>query len=309
MQLRVNDAARRCARAGRVLAALPLGVAREVERLAAGRAGGLASLCEVRLRLGSPCEIILGDERLILGTRVGAEELAECVRRVSDGGLYAHRDTIAEGYLPMAGGVRVGISGRARYDGGRVVGISDVSSLVFRIPGGVCDFSAQLEAAWGDGVRRGMLIYSPPGGGKTTALRHLAGYLGGPRGMRVAVVDERCELDPEDYADARVDILSGYRKAEGLEIATRTLSPEVVLLDELGASDADAVMAAIGCGVPVVATAHAGELAELLSRRGIRELCECGAFDVFVGILNTPPTYSLKITRNETAGETEDATA
>ena len=98
MQLRLNDAARRCARAWRVLAALPLGVAREVERLAAGRAGGLASLCEVRLRLGSPCEIILGEERLILGTRVGAEELAECVRRVSDGGLYAHRDTIAEVY-------------------------------------------------------------------------------------------------------------------------------------------------------------------------------------------------------------------
>lgn len=289
-------------RCERVVAALPPAMARELLRLAEGRCGGLASVREVRVRRASPSEAMIGSERIFFTSRPSAAELDEALCRITAGGLYAHRDTIREGYLSMDGGVRVGISGRARYDGGEVVGISDISSLVFRIPGHVCDFSEQIEAAWRGGVERGMLIYSPPGVGKTTALRHLAGYLGGECGLRVAVVDERCEFDLSDYPTAGVDILSGYRKSAGVEIATRTLAPEVIIIDELGAEDSDGILSVVSCGVPVIATAHGGSIDELSSRPGIKRLINEGIFDVFVGIRNTPPTYLLDVTRADSVG-------
>lgn len=289
------------ARCERAVAALPPAMSRELLRLAEGRRGGLAAVREVRVRRASPSEALIGSERIFFTSRPTAAELDETLRRITDGGLYAHRDTIREGYLSMDGGIRVGISGRARYDGGEVVGISEVSSLIFRIPGHGCDFSEQIEAAWQSGVTRGMLIYSPPGVGKTTALRHLAGYLGGECGLRVAVVDERCEFDISDYPGAGVDILSGYRKSVGVEIATRTLSPEVIMLDELGAEDTDGILAVTSCGVPVIATAHGGSLEELSTRPGIDRLISKGIFDLFVGIRSTPPTYSLEIARQGSA--------
>lgn len=294
-----KDFGKRCERCERVIAALPPSVARELLRLAEGRCGGLSAVREVRLRRASPSEAVIGSERIFFTSRPSAAELDETLRRITDGGLYAHRDTIREGYLSMDGGVRVGISGRARYDGGRVVGISEVSSLMFRIPGHGCDFSEQIEAAWQGGVMRGMLIYSPPGVGKTTALRHLAGYLGGECGLRVAVVDERCEFDVSDYPTAGVDILSGYRKSEGIEIATRTLAPDVIILDELGADDLESILSVTSCGVPLIATAHGGSLEELSSRPGIDRLIKERIFDVFVGIRNTPPTYQLEISRQD----------
>ena len=279
-----------------VLSALPPSAAREILRIAEGRAGGLGSISEIRLRRGPVCELILGSERIPLSCRPTEAEMAEVLKKVTDGGLYAHRDSIAEGYVPMPGGVRVGVCGRARYDGGRIVGISSTASLVFRIPRGGCDFSGELEELWDRIGLGGVLIFSPPGGGKTTALRHLAGYLGGSRGYRVAVVDERCEFDVSDYADRSVDVLSGYRKAEGIEIAARTLSPEVIMVDELAASDAASVMEAVKCGIPIIATAHARDTEELLSKAGISELSRAGVFSAYIGIRYTPPTYQLTLT-------------
>jgi hypothetical protein len=53
---------------------------------------------------------------------------------VCEGSLYEKREGITDGYVTTYGGVRVGICGQARYDSGRLVGISNVTSLIFRIP-------------------------------------------------------------------------------------------------------------------------------------------------------------------------------
>lgn len=69
------------------------------------------------------------------------------------------------------------------------------------------------------------------------------------------------------------------------------------MIDELGAEDAPGIARAVRCGIPLVATAHAGSFEELMSRPSLSALFECGAFDVFVGISKDENGYSLAVDR------------
>ncbi len=280
----------------KILALLPEKAALEIERLARGRRGGLSAIREIRIRRSGVCSIVIGRESLRLFAGIDSEEMATLVDRLTDGAMYAHRDSISSGYISMWGGIRVGICGRAAYDGGRLVGVGDMSSLLFRIPTGECAFGEELYSVFCSGIGQGMLIYSPPGVGKTTALRSLAARVGsGNRPLRVAVVDERCEFDPSDFSGCEVDILSGYKRSLGVEIATRTLSPELIIIDEIGAEDGEALLQVVKCGLPIVATAHAGSKAELLSRPSLKGLFDLSVFSMAVGISCSDGKYALTV--------------
>ena len=280
------------------LSVLPSRVASEIERRAALRVGGRRSIREIRLSALGASSVLFGTERVGLSGRVSESEVLFTLTAICEGALYASRDRIAEGYLSLPHGVRVGISGRARYDGERLVGVSDVTSLVFRLPTGECAFADELYEIYRAGIGRGALIYSPPGVGKTTALRSLAVRASVGKGARrVAIIDERCELSAASFEGCEALLLSGYKKAYGMEIATRTLSPELIFVDELSASDAEGVMSVLRSGVPLVATAHAASLEDLRMRQGIAELVAAGAFSVFVGIFRSDSGYFLKVDR------------
>jgi stage III sporulation protein SpoIIIAA len=70
-----------------------------------------------------------------------------------------------------------------------------------------------------------------------------------------------------------------------VEIATRTLSAQVIVCDEIG--DTEEAMSLISShhgGVPLVASAHGGTVEEILRRTGIRLLHEAHLFGAYVGI-------------------------
>jgi stage III sporulation protein AA len=220
---------------------------------------------------------------LLSGT--DSSTVAKIVQNILDGSLYAHRETLESGYISLANGVRVGVCGQARYDEGRLVGISDVSSLVFRIPADASGAYSSLYKAFLS-ARRGMLIYSLPGVGKTTALRELTKMLGGnDTSLQVAVVDERREFIREDYSSLSVDILTGYKKAKGAEIALRTLSPDIIVIDEIGSKEeAQMLLGSLSLGVRLLASAHAKSKDELYSSPVTSSFMELDIFDVFCRI-------------------------
>ncbi len=266
-----------------VLGLLPDRIKEKIMRLSSAGAGGVASLREIRLRRFGRASVTLGRERVYIREPLSKEEMEKTVKLLTEDALYAHREDICAGFISLKYGIRVGVAGTAAYDGGRLVGISDISSLLVRIPTGECSFGGELFEIYKSSVSSGMLIYSPPGLGKTTALRSLAHSLGNY--LSVAVIDERREFAKEDYASLCVDILSGYKKSAGLEIAIRTLAPDVVMIDEIGADEAEVISRVITSGVPVVATAHAPTLSSLLAKPSLLPLLSLGVFDVFVGIL------------------------
>ena len=253
----------------------PSALAEEIVSVARG-----CRILEIRLRGRGRSSLVTRRGTVTLSTQ-SAPYIADIFGALCGGAPYAFRDTVERGFIPLPQGVRVGVAGRARYDGGRLVGVFDVDSLVFRIPSGECDFAEEIRAIFRGGVR-GTLIFSPPAGGKTTALRTIAHALSESR--RVVIVDEREEIYTDELSGREVDVLLGYRRAYGISLATRCLSPEVILTDEIAPEDAEEVLAAANAGVPIIATAHAASAEELMMREDVRRLVLCGVFKRLVGI-------------------------
>lgn len=243
-----------------------------------------ADISEIRLRVCGDTSITALGENISLGERVSANEIAECVTNLCRGSVYAHMDTIRNGYICTRDGIRVGVCGTLAADGRAVNEITSVNIRIAHVIRGVCE--RLLGLCYEPPRIKSLLIYSPPGIGKTTVLRELAVRLGGEFSRRVALIDTRAELYIEKmFSGTMCDILSGYPRAHGIEVATRTLAPEVIICDELGdAEEARQLLTAQNTGVPIIASAHASNLVGLLSRPNIRMLHEAGVFSGYVGL-------------------------
>lgn len=275
-----------------VLKLLPRRAEIEISKLCKGRC---ADVSEIRIRAYGRCSVRLAGRILALSSKISLEEIGEIVSKLCSGAVYAYRDSILNGYVPYSYGIRVGVAGSARYEGGRAVGIEEISSLVFRLPTRKSELSSELLCAFRSAAR-GMIIYAPPGGGKTAALRSLSHSLGsGSRPERVCIIDEREEFLPEDFSGCEIDVLRGYKKRAGIEIATRTLSPDVIIIDEISGEDAADLALAVRCGVRIAACAHASSLDELLSKPSLKPLFNAGAFDVAAGIFERQGRRRLEV--------------
>jgi len=259
----------------------------------------LHKIDEIRLRVNG-LSALTSDRRTVkLSTVLTQSETDNILRLMCDGSLYAYRDTINKGYITLRGGIRVGVCGRAVIEKDKITGVYDVSALCIRIPHeifGIGNTVSRLARS----TRSGILIYSLPGVGKTTLLRSVISTLAdGETPMRVAVIDTRGELSAKLPSGLSADILSGYPKGAGIEIAARTLNPELIVCDEIGSdmSEISAIKAAHNCGVPLLATAHADNVPSLLRRTGISVLHEARIFGTYVGIIRgSGKDYRYEIT-------------
>ena len=110
--------------------------------------------------------------------------------------------------------------------------------------------------------------------GKTTLLRDVIRQVsdgtGWLAGLTVGVVDERSELagtylgEAQNDLGMRTDVLEGAPKAEGVMMLLRSMSPQVIAVDEIG-SDADgyALENVFHCGCRLIATAHGTSLEDI----------------------------------------------
>ena len=248
---------------------------------------------EIRLRADRRASLTVGGRNLMLDLTLNATELFSILTRMCGGSLYAYSQNINEGFVTLDGGIRVGVAGEATCEDGRIVGIREISALCIRIPHAhgqmgkeIADLLRRMIAE--TGVPYGILLYAPPGEGKTTLLRGVAAHLaGGRQPLRTVVVDTRGELTfPLGGETLCLDVLTGYPRAMGVSIATRCLNAQVIVCDEIGdGRDAAALLSAYHGGVPLVATAHGSSVKELLSRTGLKMLHQAGLFGAYVGLL------------------------
>ncbi len=258
---------------------------------------------EIRMTRGGHAYITVQGENVQTTAICTDDDIRETVRALCGNSQYAHADTIREGFIFTESGLRVGVCGRAVVRGGAVERVADISSLSIRIPQRHVGAADDLYPfVFGDTGVRGMLIRSAPGVGKTTALRELAARLStGKTPLRTALIDTRYELSA-GIRGGLLDVFSGYPRAVGMEIAVRTMAPQVVICDEIaGEADARAVLDCVSSGVAVIASAHGESLEEILRRKHLRQLIDSGVFPTMVGLYRSGGRILHRITN--AAGE------
>ncbi len=268
--------------AGTVFSVLPERIVSAVMRALESSAAAPEDVTEIRLRRAGRSYITSAGRHIPIAGGLGGQAFDDMFFELIGGSLYAHAETIREGYISV-GGIRCGVSGRAVMKNGGVCEVADISSVTVRIPRDFPGCSERVFELIDGEVLSGALIYSPPGGGKTTLLRDLIGKLSAAD-RQFAVIDARRELGAA-CAGGSADVLTDYPKSSGIVCAVRSLCPEIIICDELsGDDDSDAALYAYSCGVPIVATAHAKTLAGLRARGGLRTLIDSGVFPHIVGI-------------------------
>ncbi len=241
------------------------------------------SITEIRIRLNKPIQIESRGETTFLREQGGinsnyvyasSDLISHIITFATKQSLYAFNDQIKHCYITTEKGIRIGVCGTVIYNGEKVSTIKNICSLNIRIAHQVLNCSEKIiNFLCFNGQVKNTLIISPPGAGKTTLIRDLAKKLSNEKNIKnILVVDERFEIAGNcfDGFDLGVstDIISGSEKAFAFNESLKTMSPKVIITDELSTeTDASAVMQAISSGVKVIATAHAENIQDLKRKK------------------------------------------
>jgi len=242
---------------------------------------------ELRIRAGEMLCVRGAFGLIRLNHRANAEEMERFLLAACDFSPLARMEQMRRGFLAPGYGFRIGIGGRLNEATGLY---HPIESLCIRIPHamkGVGENS--FSQLWEQGQLCSTLILAPPGGGKTTLLRDYV-RLAVLRRLQVAVVDERGELSAVGCEGA--DILESVSKSEGISRLLRTMSPQVIAVDEIGSrADVQALLTASHCGVTLFATAH-GESERVMDKPEMKPLKHIMQRLVLLG---TVPGETLRI--------------
>ena len=245
-----------------------------------------SKICEIRLRTGRPLTLTLTDTTIIPNCEmtVTTKDIELTAARAFRYSMHSSAAQLCEGYAAWCGGIRVGISGTASLDGGRVMNVRDISSLNIRIPREITGCADEIFNSCFNVRPISLLIAGEPSSGKTTFLRDLARSCGGI--YRTAIIDERSEIAamvsgvPTNDVGIMTDIFDRYPRKAAIETAVRVMSPQVLICDEIGsAEDIASLEYACDSGVALIATCHCGSLSELSDKPNISKLLARGIFD------------------------------
>ena len=268
----------------KVLYALPFKIRQAIYKLSPTVQSNVA---EIRLRKNMPVALTVLGETVFLKQNgqtcfspcpdlltADADDIYNCFCLLCDNSVFAHENELKDGFIIMKNGCRAGVCGSILKGS-----MNDVTSLNLRISREVKGCANKLLKHFTNG---GLLIAGPPASGKTTLLRDVVRQLSnGSTGKikRICVIDSRGEIAGGGELDLGVatDIIKTESKGAGVEIAVRTMCPDIVAFDEIGNYDElNAVTQSFFAGVKIITTAHNDNVFDLKRRDITNRLLQSG---------------------------------
>ncbi|MGJ7912057.1 stage III sporulation protein AA [Neobacillus sp. LXY-1] len=255
----------------------------------------IEALEEIRIRIGRPIELTMRGAPHFLTNIVEPEDAFQLMNKISHHSIYALEEELKRGYITVSGGHRIGLAGKVILEDGKVKAITDISSFNIRIAREKVGIADSILPFLFEGKWKNTMIIGPPQTGKTTLLRDIARFIStgsvqlGIPACKVGIVDERSEIAgcvngiPQMTFGNRVDVLDACPKAEGMMMLIRSMSPDVLIVDEIGRmEDAAAIQEAVHAGIQLMMTTHGSSLEEIKCRPTLKEILSQGIFQRFV---------------------------
>jgi len=257
----------------------------------------IATVFEARIRADKPLCLRTDNDEIFLSPsgkpcdtenayKPSLKDISDCIEIMSNYSLYAFQEEIRNGFITLRGGHRVGVSGRAVFENGSVKVFKGINGLNVRITRQVHGCASPILHLLNNPVFN-TLIISPPCRGKTTMLRDLIRQLS-DSGLNVGIVDERSEIAGtymgtiQNDVGLRTDVLDGCPKTEGMFILLRSMSPDIIAIDEIGAAEAKAAAEITNSGVKLLCTAHASSVEEIAKNPALKTAVDNKLFGRYV---------------------------
>lgn len=286
----------------------------------------IENIQEIRIRSDRPIVIVtsMGSSFLTMSGKTSyiyssncvissENEIIDTVSKMCGYSMHSHYEDIINGYITLPNGARVGICGTAVYEKEHVKSIKNINSINIRIPRTVQGVSEPIFNEVYKGKLKNLLIVGPPSSGKTTMLRDLAFQLSSGRMgkyYKICVVDERKEIFPSQFdiktLGPNTDVLLGFPKGKGISMAVRTLSPDVIICDEIGTADEAAeVLNGVNSGTKFALSIHADSVEELKNKKVFRDFFELNVIDkiLFLSDASSPCKVNKVINAEEVFNE------
>lgn len=280
----------------------------------------LSRISEVRIRRGREVIVVIKntsyfvdyngdiyDYPSVNSVIVSSDDFDEIFMNVCDYSIYNNVQNLTKGFVTLPNGSRVGVAGSAVIDDSKIISLKDITSLNFRISKQIKGCSNELLNFLYVNSFPSIIIAGKPNSGKTTLLRDIARGLGSGfnnRYIKIAVIDERNEIAGKKNSEISMelgkntDVLTSFSKAQGIEIATRTLSPEMIICDEISTlQEVESILYSFSSGIAFALSVHINDRRDLIYKPIINVLLKTKQFSYIV-LLNEY-TYKPEIIEAE----------
>ncbi|WP_066060657.1 stage III sporulation protein AA [Neobacillus soli] len=250
---------------------------------------------EIRIRINRPIEMTMKGAPKFLSYIIQPEDAFHLMNKISHFSIYTLEEELKRGFITVSGGHRIGLAGKVILEDGRVKAIRDISSFNIRIAREKVGIAEPLIPYIFQGSWMHTMVIGPPQTGKTTLLRDIARIASsgskarGIQASKVGIVDERSEIAgcvngiPQLTFGNRLDVLDACPKAEGMMMMIRSMSPDVLVVDEIGRKeDAEAIQEAVHAGIKLMMTTHGTSMEEVRNRPSLQHILEQKIFQRFV---------------------------